>query len=64
MEYKDFKVFDNKNYSEVLSDMYNNVKDKDETITELVQSLQAMVKTPDDAFNDYTTNKRLFRSIC
>jgi len=49
MEYTDFEIFKDKKYSDLLSDMYKGVDEKDTTIINLIQSLQNMVKGPDDA---------------
>jgi len=47
--YKDFEIFDGKNMSDLLQDIYKNSTDKKEQIEELVNLMQPFVQNIEDA---------------
>ena len=46
---KDSPLFDDKNFSDLLKDIYNNTKKKEKQITELINQLKPMIRNMTDA---------------
>jgi len=46
---KDSPLFDDKNFSDLLKDIYNNTKKKEAQITELINQLKPMIRNMTDA---------------
>ncbi len=46
---KDSPLFDDKNFSDLLADIYNNTKKKEKQITELINQLKPMIRNMTDA---------------